>query len=115
MLATAEPAAAARDSPRVSTPKSLVADAVEPGGRVFFVDNRVSSGARARPARALRFDTRIETRELNDGREYEIIKTFHEPALLQQRLLRLCFRFDIRETATHFIYGIGERQLEGRE
>jgi demethylmenaquinone methyltransferase/2-methoxy-6-polyprenyl-1,4-benzoquinol methylase len=82
-----------------------VGSALAPGGRVFFVDNRASSGSQKWARRA----AGLETRGLNDGREFEIVKVFHAPDVLQQRLATLGFRFEIRETDRHFIYGVGER------
>jgi SAM-dependent methyltransferase len=77
--------------------------ALQPGGRVFFVDNSESTSACLRTSRT----PGIETRDLNDGRQFEIVKVFHEADVLERRLAALGFRFDVRQTERHFIYGAG--------
>ena len=49
----------------------------------------------------------METRRLNDGREFQIVKNFHEPAALAARFAAVGLDVDVRETATYFIYGTG--------
>lgn len=80
----------------------LVASALAPGGRVFFVDNRASSSV----ARTRRGEVR-EVRTLNDGREFEIVKIFYEPRELAARLAGEGFTFEVHETGRHFIFGAG--------
>jgi demethylmenaquinone methyltransferase/2-methoxy-6-polyprenyl-1,4-benzoquinol methylase len=49
-----------------------------------------------------------QTRRLDDGREFRIVKRFHEPAELQRRLARLGWRAAVRRTA-EFLYGSAAR------
>jgi demethylmenaquinone methyltransferase/2-methoxy-6-polyprenyl-1,4-benzoquinol methylase len=45
-------------------------------------------------------------RKLNDGREFEIVKIFHEPPVLEKQLLDMGWRGDIRTTGEFFYYGV---------
>jgi 2-polyprenyl-3-methyl-5-hydroxy-6-metoxy-1,4-benzoquinol methylase len=79
----------------------MLADALAPAGRVFFVDNLTSSKSvpddPAGPERIVR--------ELNDGRRFGIYKLYYRPEELTQRLAELGWRADVRATATYFLYG----------
>jgi SAM-dependent methyltransferase len=86
----------------------LVRAALRPGGRAFFVD---SLGPEA-PAEKRRLGRTPEghtmVRRLNDGREFEIVKVFYEPAELEARLAGMGWRFSVRTTEKHLLYGFGE-------
>ena len=47
----------------------------------------------------------IATRKLNDGREFHVVKVFHEPLRLEQRLESLGFAASISSTPHYFIHG----------
>ena len=47
-------------------------------------------------------------RRLNDGREFKIVKIFYDPAALERRLADLGWRFSVRTTQNHLLYGFGE-------
>jgi demethylmenaquinone methyltransferase/2-methoxy-6-polyprenyl-1,4-benzoquinol methylase len=47
----------------------------------------------------------IVTRKLDDGREFRIVKVFHEPAPLAASLAALGFTARIGKTPRYFIYG----------
>jgi SAM-dependent methyltransferase len=85
----------------------LVADALQPGGRMFFVDSRFD------PASAARDHTLVDPmqgeafRRLNDGREFRVVKIFYQRGELQERLLRLGWNTTVSETPHYFIYGEG--------
>ncbi len=81
---------------------SLLREALVPGGRVFFVDSGATSGSSGQE----RTDT-TETRELNDGRKFEIVKHYYEPGALRARLAGLGWEFEIGRTAEFFIHGAG--------
>jgi demethylmenaquinone methyltransferase/2-methoxy-6-polyprenyl-1,4-benzoquinol methylase len=83
----------------------LVARALKPGGRAFFIDSSYEPTSTARdhalgPASAERV-----VRRLKDGSEYEIVKIFYRPAELSARLQALGWKADVRETAHYFLYG----------
>jgi len=53
--------------------------------------------------------TQVTTRHLNDGRAFEIVKVFYEPAELAARFAAAGWSVDARATPTYFIYGRGTR------
>ena len=83
----------------------LVAAARAPGGRVFFVDSLYTPESTARDHQLRGREASRTTRQLNDGREYEIVKMFYEPAALAERLAALGWQADVRATDTYFLYG----------
>ncbi len=82
-----------------------VGAALRPGGRLFFVDSGIG--------RSDRVHTRdrapeTELRRLSDGREFRIVKRYHEPPELEQRLAELGFGVTVATTAHgSMIYGVG--------
>ena len=46
-------------------------------------------------------------RRLNDGREFQVFKSFYDPVQLIERLRELGWSFDIRQTGHYFIHGAG--------
>ncbi len=51
----------------------------------------------------------IEQRRLDDGREFEIVKRYYEPAALAEQLAQLGWECELRSTGEFFIYGIATR------
>ena len=84
---------------------SMVKEALQPGRDAYVIDSALdpTSGARdhATPDRA----AGIATRKLNDGRQFQIVKLFHEPASLNRRLAALGFDATIARTPRYFIHG----------
>lgn len=89
-----------------------VADALEPGGALFFVDNRREPDSTARDQTLPAAGEQLMTRKLNDGRTYQIVKNFYEPAALAARCAAHGLDVAVRETPTFFIYGAGTRRDE---
>jgi SAM-dependent methyltransferase len=83
----------------------LVLSAIRPGGRVFFVD-LLGLEALAEKRRTPRDHTML--RRLNDGREFRIVKIFYDPFDLKARLADMGWRFSLRTTENHLLYGFGE-------
>jgi demethylmenaquinone methyltransferase/2-methoxy-6-polyprenyl-1,4-benzoquinol methylase len=86
---------------------SMVRSALAPGGRVFFVDSLAPSVpshlGHAKPlARAM------ELRRLNDGREFRVVKVFHDPERLQAALIDLGWNARLTPTGRFFLYGSAE-------
>jgi 2-polyprenyl-3-methyl-5-hydroxy-6-metoxy-1,4-benzoquinol methylase len=79
--------------------------AVEPKGRVFFVDSLRSDLASAVDHRLPDQGEETMLRRLADGREFHIVKRFHEPKALQQRLTDLGWIAQVQRTPEFFIYG----------
>ena len=81
-----------------------VRTALRPGGRAFFVDSLLEQSSTARDQSPL--DTSgVVRRRLNDGREFEIVKVFYEPAGLKERLLERGWTGSVRSTGTFFLHG----------
>jgi ubiquinone/menaquinone biosynthesis C-methylase UbiE len=81
--------------------------ALGPKGRVLFVDSSRSDLASAVDHKLPDQDDPTMLRRLSDGREYRIVKRFHEPAPLQRRLASVGWKIEVRSTPTFFIYGQG--------
>jgi 2-polyprenyl-3-methyl-5-hydroxy-6-metoxy-1,4-benzoquinol methylase len=89
----------------------MVAVALEPGGKVFFVD----SHRQRKPSTETVVQSppepgsQVLTRRLHDGRAYRIVKNFYEPVELADRCAAAGLQVTVRETASFFIYGAGSR------
>ncbi len=79
--------------------------AVGPEGRVFFVDSLRSNRASAVDHKLPEQSDETMLRRLADGREYQIVKRFHEPQPLQERLAELGWSALVQATPEFFIYG----------
>ncbi len=79
--------------------------AVGPEGRVFFIDSLRSQQASALDHKLPDQAEEIMLRRLADGREYRIVKRFHEPQPLQERLAELGWSALVQATPEFFIYG----------
>jgi SAM-dependent methyltransferase len=82
-----------------------VGRALGPEGRVFFVDSLRSDLASAADHQLPAPDEQIMLRRLADGREYRIVKSFHEPRALQLRLAELGWDATVEATPEFFLYG----------
>jgi 2-polyprenyl-3-methyl-5-hydroxy-6-metoxy-1,4-benzoquinol methylase len=78
--------------------------ALKPKGRVFFVDSLLEQSSTALDHGPLD-QSGVVRRRLNDGREFEIVKVFHDPAVLEQRLLERGWKGSVRSTGTFFLHG----------
>ena len=88
---------------------SLVGRSVRPGGTVFFIDSQrhpeyqwsdgknVSSASGSKGHRV--------TRELGDGRQFDIVKVFYDPQELLARLAELGWEGEVSETPEFFLWG----------
>ncbi|MGH2487470.1 MAG: class I SAM-dependent methyltransferase, partial [Ktedonobacterales bacterium] len=85
---------------------SLVRDALNPNGRVFFVDSLYTETSTASDHVLEGEDATTLSRRLNDGREYRIVKVFHAPDALAERLRQLGWATTISRTAEYFYYGV---------
>jgi 2-polyprenyl-3-methyl-5-hydroxy-6-metoxy-1,4-benzoquinol methylase len=82
-----------------------VGRAVGHEGRVFFIDSLRSDKASATDHVLPDRGEETMLRRLADGREYHIVKHFHEPEPLRQRLADLGWNAQIQTTNEFFIYG----------
>ena len=86
-----------------------IAAALAPDGPFFFADSRLARKSRARNHEAPEADTGISRRKLDDGREFSIVKVFHDPARLREQFAAAGLRADIHETEEYFLYGTAVR------
>jgi demethylmenaquinone methyltransferase/2-methoxy-6-polyprenyl-1,4-benzoquinol methylase len=84
---------------------SMVRLALKPDGVAIVVDSAhdPTSTAANHPTPDRRAG--IVVRRLDDGREFRIVKVFHEPAALAADLRALDFAADITQTPRYFVYG----------
>lgn len=82
-----------------------VARSLRPGGRVLFVDSLPSPLSAARDHVAADPAAQTTVRHLNDGRSFTIVKRFHDPLLLAERLRGLGWHADVSATSEFFLYG----------
>jgi demethylmenaquinone methyltransferase/2-methoxy-6-polyprenyl-1,4-benzoquinol methylase len=88
---------------------AMVAAALQPGGRVFFIDSLRSESSTATDHVWSTQQTITQRRRLNDGREFEIVKIYYQPDALATRLRALGWQVTVGATANYFLYGAGSR------
>ena len=84
---------------------TLVRECLSPDGRVAFVDED-DRGAALEEVRLVG-GVPAARRTLSDGRQFDIVKVYWEPADLQARLAALSFDIRIRRVGETFMYGVG--------
>jgi ubiquinone/menaquinone biosynthesis C-methylase UbiE len=84
---------------------AMVRGALNPGGRVFFVDSLRTELSTASDHILPDAGDIVAERKLNDGSRYSIYKIFYDPAHLQARLEALGWRAAVSGTASFFLYG----------
>ncbi len=87
----------------------MVAAALRPEGKLFFVDGRREQTSTAVDHQLPEVGSQVMTRRLNDGREFQIVKIFYKPAALAARCTAAGLEVEVRETPTYFMYGMGRR------
>jgi len=86
----------------------LVRASLRPGGRAFFVDSLRPETPAEKRRPGWRPGDHTMLRRLNDGREFRIVKIFYDPSGLEARLADMGWRFSVRRTENHLLYGFGE-------
>ena len=84
---------------------SMVAEALKPGGRVFFFDDNHRTAAELIEGDG----SSIVERRLNDGTAFRVIKVPYSPDQLEQRLRRLDWDITVTGTPGPFYWGTGGR------
>jgi demethylmenaquinone methyltransferase/2-methoxy-6-polyprenyl-1,4-benzoquinol methylase len=79
--------------------------ALRPDGRALFVDSARTARSTAADHVLPQGDAETMTRKLNDGRTFRIVKRFHAPEDLRDRLAELGWTAEVRRTGEFFIYG----------
>jgi demethylmenaquinone methyltransferase/2-methoxy-6-polyprenyl-1,4-benzoquinol methylase len=87
----------------------MVAKALRPGGKLFFVDSRREVTSTAADHVLPEATSQVMTRRLNDGREFQIVKNFFEPGYLTEHFAKAGLKVTVLETPSFFIYGMGTR------
>jgi ubiquinone/menaquinone biosynthesis C-methylase UbiE len=82
---------------------SVVRRCLRPTGKAFFIDSLSAPDGTARDQRVQHGG--VVERRLNDGRTYRVVKVFHEPVALQERLRKAGWEATVRATPNFFIYG----------
>lgn len=87
---------------------ALVADCLEPDGRVFFVDDAYRT-----PEELIEGEeSSTIQRRLNDGTPHLAVKVPHEPADLERRIGSLGWRATVTPTRGPFFWGTAERRAD---
>jgi SAM-dependent methyltransferase len=89
---------------------AVVAEALAPGGRVFFIDSLAEETSTARDQRLPRSGEVVQERRLNDGRAFRVVKLFHDPEELAAKLRGLGWKANVARTATYFLHGAAGRR-----
>jgi len=85
----------------------MVREAATPQTSVLFLDSRFEPTSTAKDHVLNDANADRVRRRLNDGREFEIVKIFHKPQELRERLERLGWNFEVHSTPQYFLYGRG--------
>lgn len=88
----------------------LVAACLVLGGAAYLVDSAFDPTSTAKDHVLPGREAGVVTRKLNDGREFRIVKVFHEPAALAAKLKPLGWRCELGQTARYFVYGEAVRE-----
>lgn len=91
---------------RLSPFLDMVRQALKPGGRLFLVDSKKAEEVVLREQGNERRDN-IQKRALNDGRQFEIVKIYYDPAQLTGALRAYGFDITVLATPNYFIYADG--------
>ncbi len=86
---------------------AMVGSALQPGGRVLFIDSARTDQSTAADHVLPGDGEATMTRRLDDGREFRIVKRFYDPRALEQRLASLGWTFQVAGTGEFFIHGSG--------
>ncbi|MEM7726920.1 MAG: class I SAM-dependent methyltransferase [Cyanobacteria bacterium P01_A01_bin.45] len=81
-----------------------ISSSVLSGGQIFIIDSRWSE-----TSSAINHDLRDEKdiyqqRKLNSGKEFQIVKVYYQPSILQEKLQKAGFKVKIEVTPDYFIY-----------
>lgn len=87
---------------------SKVYNATKPGGNVWMVDSRRESTGTA-PDQSVHGTDMLQRRILNDGRTFEVVKIYYDPAELRANLERAGFTAEVGVTPSYFIYAVATR------
>ena len=81
---------------------------LKPAGRLFFVDSQQAETASPH-RRTIQLNDSRQSRALNDGRRFEIVKIYYDPRQLSETLRQHGFDIRVQATPTYFIYADGRK------
>ena len=93
----------------------LLAASLNEGGKIFLMDSRAKSKSDA--GLLVHSDGKYQTRSnddvvmqrtLKDGRDFNIVKIYYSPEVLNQNLASLGWKANIQETERFFVFGSAE-------
>lgn len=88
----------------------VVHAALKPGGRLFLVDSRALDLSKNHTG-AANLSADLQRRALKDGREFDIVKIYYDPADLTEILRAHGFDIDVEATENFFIYADGRKRV----
>lgn len=88
---------------------TAVHDALKPGGRLFIIDSQSVDLSR-RHTSTTNLGGELQRRELSDGRQFDIVKVYYDPAALTAVLRRQGFDIQVVATDNFFIYADGRKR-----
>ena len=91
---------------RMSSFLEMVQRALKPGGRLFFVDSGEVDLSRSHTGTA-NLGGQLQQRVLKDGRQFDIVKVYYDPAELTEALRGHGFDIEVRSSGNFFIYADG--------
>ncbi len=91
---------------RLSPFLDMVQRALKPGGRLFFVDSGEVDRSRSHTGTA-NLGGEMQRRVLKDGRQFDIVKIYYDPAELTETLRRHGFDIEVKATESFFIFADG--------
>jgi hypothetical protein len=84
---------------------SLVRHLLKPNGRVFFVDTLAEQGVDTLPPQADASSESLASRQLNNGREFKVVKLIFDPQDLERRIRDLGWTATVRAVGDEFLVG----------
>ena len=87
----------------------LIEKALQPQGRVFFMDSRFEQTSTAKNHVLENPHDTVVKRRLNDGREFNIVKVFYQTKDLEDKLRNAGWQITVKNTPYYFLYGYGTK------
>ena len=94
---------------RLSRFLETVHAALKPGGRLFFVDSGAVERSSSHRGTAKLGDD-LQRRVLKDGRQFDIVKVYYDPAELTETLRAHGFDIEVQSSGNFFIYADGRKR-----
>ena len=86
-----------------------VGRSVKSGGRIFIVDSQFHATSTARNHQ-IKDDGKIyQSRKLNDGRTFQVIKVYNSAEYLASKLKKFGFEMEANTTERYFVYPLGTK------